>query len=135
MSLQDAITAALPDLRREAEGRMLDVWAIGTSEGWTYQDGADVRTVDPLFTTRGRLKAAGTVIQESEAGGREVAESRRELHIPVASPAVPTGALAQCIRVHRTSDPTLLGTVVRLSGPAPGSQTTARRLEVTEVLS
>lgn len=124
-----------------AEARMLDTWAIGTDAGWAYDPaadggkGADVQTVDALFTTKGRLKVPGNVVRESDAGGRTVVETRRELHIPVSSPAVPVGAVAQCTAVHETSDPTMLGVIVRLSGPAPGSQTTARRLEVVEVLS
>lgn len=123
--------------RVAAEARMLDRWAIGADLGWTYDtdEGKDVQTVTPLFTTKGRLKVAGNVVRDSEAGGRTVVETRRELHIPVGSPAAPANAVAQCVGVHRTSDPTLLGTIVRLSGPAPGSQTTARRLEVVEVLT
>lgn len=116
---------------------MLDTWAIGANLGYVYDDflGEDVQMVDPLFTTTGRLKVSGNVVRESEAGGRTVVETRRELHIPVGSDAVPTGAVAQCTAVHETSDPTMLNIIVRLSGPAPGSQTTARRLEVTEVLT
>jgi hypothetical protein len=37
--------------------------------------------------------------------------------------------------VTATSDPTLLGAQLRLPVRRPGSQTTARRLEVTEVLT
>lgn len=137
MTLQSAIEAELPFLRAEAEARMVDTWAIGTDLGWVYDDflGEDVQAVAPLFTTPARLKSVGTVAQESQVGGRTVVTTRRELHIPVSSQAVPVGALAQCTEIHETSDPTLLGTIVRLSGPAPGSQTTARRLQVEEVLS
>ena len=129
--------AELAQDRAEAEARMLDTWTIGTGAGFTYDPDAevDVQTVTPLFTTPGRLKATGNVVRDSQAGDRTVVESRRELHIPVGSAAVPVGAVAQCTAVHATSDPTMLNIIVRLSGPAPGSQTTARRLEVTEVLS
>ena len=141
MTIQAAIAAELPFLRSEAEARMVDSWTIGADLGWTYdQDadegrGAEVRTVDPLFSTKGRLKVAGNVVHEAEAGGRTVVETRRELHIPVSSPAAPVNAVAQCTEVDPTSDPTLLGTIVRLAGPTPGAQTTARRLEVIEVLT
>ena len=133
MSVQSATNAG----RRAAEARMLDTWAIGTDVGWSYDDvlGEDVQTVTPLFTTKGRLKVSGNVVRDSEAGDRTVVTTRRELHIPVSSPAAPTNAVAECTAVHATSDPTLLGTIVRLAGPAPGSQTTARRLEVEEVLT
>lgn len=116
---------------------MLDTWAIGTDLGWTYDDdaGTDVQTVDPLFTTVGRMKVSGNVARDSEVGGRTSVETRRELHIPVSSPAVPANAVAQCTAIGPLTDPTLLGAIVRVSGPAPGSQTTARRLEVTEVMT
>lgn len=116
---------------------MLDTWAIGTDLGWTFDPdlGEDVQAVTPLFTTAGRLKVPGNVVLESDVGERSVVSTRRELHIPVGSQAVPIGAVAQCTAIDATSDPTLLGTIVRVSGPAPGSQTTARRLQVEEVLS
>lgn len=116
---------------------MLDTWTIGTDLGWTFDEGSgeDVQTVTPLFTTLGRLKSSSNVVLASEAGGRTVSTTRRELHIPVGSGAVPAGAVAQCTAVHETSDPTLLNVIVRLDGPAPGSQTTARRLQVSEVLT
>jgi hypothetical protein len=130
--------AEVAEDRALAESRMLDTWAIGTDLGWRYDEflGRDVQSVDPLFTTKGRLKTVGNVVHDAEAGGRMVVETRRELHIPVSSAAVPANAVAECTAIdENTSDPTLLGTIVRLTGPAPGSQTTARRLEVTEVLT
>lgn len=128
-------TSEVEEDRALAEARMLDTWTIGADVGWTYTAGADVQTVTPLFTTQGRLKATSNVVQSSEAGGRTLIETRRELHIPVGSDAVPPGAVAQCTAVHETSDPTMLNIIVRLDGPAPGSQTTARRLQVSEVLT
>ena len=65
----------------------------------------------------------------------------RELHIPVnstdpwADPRSARGVFALITAIHPTDDPTLLNQRVTLSGPAPGSQTTARRLEITEVVS
>lgn len=134
MTLQAAIEAELPFLRAEAEARMVDTWAIGTLST-AYVGGVEVKTVTPLFTTQARLKVAGNVVQDTEAGGRTVVETRRELHIPWDSAAVPANAVAECTAVHSSTDPTVLGTIVRLDGPAPGSQTTARRLQVTEVLT
>lgn len=116
---------------------MLDTWTIGTDLGWTYDPdlGEDVQTVTPLFTTAARLKVTANVVQDDQVGGRTSVVTRRELHIPVGSPEAPANAVAQCTAIHSTTDPTVLGTIVRLSGPAPGSQTTARRLSVEEVLT
>lgn len=138
VTLQSAIEAELPFLRSEAEARMLDTFAVKRSLGINYNpaSGNDEETFEDLFTTVGRVKVSGGLsARESEAGGRTVVTVVRELHIPVDSPTVPTGAVAVCTAVHETSDPTLLGAVLRLAGPAPGSQTTARRLEVSEILT
>ena len=109
---------------------------IPTGTGYNPATGNDEATYTDLFSTLGRVKVSGGLsARESEAGGRTVVTVVRELHIPVDSAAIPTGAVAVCTAVHATSDPTLLGATLRLAGPAPGSQTTARRLEVTEILS
>lgn len=124
--------------RRDAESRMLDTFDIKLSLGVQYdpEQDEDVETFEDLFTTRGRVKTPqGVATRESEVGGRTAVEIARELHIPVTAPAVPAGAVAFCTAVDPTSDPTLAGARLRLAGPAPGSQTTARRLEVTEVIS
>lgn len=125
----------LRDLRAYTEARMEDTWAIGADLGWTVIDGVEVQTVDPLFTTKGRLKVSSTQTRESQAGERTVVEIRRELHIPVSSPEVPPNAVAECTAIGPLTDPTVLGTIVRLSGNIAGSQTTARRLEVVETVT
>lgn len=117
---------------------MLDTFAIKLSLGISYNPatGNDEEAFEDLFTTPGRVKVGGGLAaNESEAGGRTVVTVSRELHIPVSSAAVPVGAVAFCTAVHTTSDPTLIGDRLRLDGPAPGSQTTARRLQVSEVIS
>jgi hypothetical protein len=125
--------------RRAAESRMLDTFEIREyGDGWHYDDitEQDVRDFTVLFTTKGRVKVeGGLAVRDAEVGGRTSAMVVRTLHIPVDSPAIPTGAAAVCTEIHATSDPTLLGATLTLAGPAPGSQTTARRLEVTEVLT
>jgi len=141
MTLQAAIEQTLPRLRAEAEARMVDTWSIGADVGWTYDpaadggNGADVQTVTPLFTTQARLTERGMAVSDEEVGGRTSVVTRRELHIPWNSPEAPVDAVAQCTAIHSSTDPTLLGTIVRLRGSAPMSQKTARRLEVVEVLS
>lgn len=116
---------------------MLDTWAIGTLTT-TYDDeaGVEVATVTPLFTTVGRLTDRGTTVaRDTQVGERTAIETTRELHIPWNSAEAPANAVAQCTAVHATSDPTLLNVIVRLAGPSPASQKTARRLEVVEVLT
>jgi hypothetical protein len=133
------LAAILSEGRALAESRMLDTFAIGIPTGGTVYDPGtqtDVEELTPLFTTQGRVKAgSGLAARSSEAGGRTIVTVVRELHIPISSDAVPTGAVAVCTAVDATSDPTLLGARLRLSGPAPGAQTTARRLQVEEELT
>lgn len=125
--------------RRMAESRMVDTFDIKVESGKPAYD-PGTKTTSPayalLFTTVGRVKVGGGLAaHEAEVGGRASVTVTRELHIPVDSPAVPTGAVAFCTDIDDSSDPTLLAAMLRLAGPAPGSQTTARRLEVTEILT
>jgi hypothetical protein len=123
-------------MRALAQSRMLDTFDIKVPTGTAYTGGVDVTTYDYLFTTLGRVKVEGGLsVRDSQVGDRTSASVVRTLSIPVDSDHVPAGAVAICTDVHATSDPTLLGAVLTLGGPAPGSQTTARRLEVTEVLT
>ena len=127
--------------RRAAERRMLDTFDIKQATGGYVYDpaanggtGGDVQEFTLLFSTGGRVKDM-TLIRDGEGGGRTVSTSQRELHIPVDSPAVPAGAVAFVTSVHPSSDPTLTGAQLHIEGQGPGSQTTARRLEVTETIS
>ncbi|KAB2809258.1 hypothetical protein F9L07_19650 [Pimelobacter simplex] len=129
--MDDVLTAG----RALAEALMTDTWTIGANLGYELIDGVEVQQVTPLFTTKARLRERGNVVQETQVGERTAIETRRELHIPWNSPDAPVNAVAQCTAVGPLSDPTLLGTIIRLSGPAPGSQQTARRLQVVEVLT
>lgn len=115
---------------------MLDTFDIKVPTGTAYVGGEDVTTYDVLFTTVGRVKVeSGLSARDAQVGDRTSVSVVRTLHIPVDSDPVPALAVAVCTDVHETSDPTLLGAVLTLAGPAPGSQTTARRLQVSEVLT
>lgn len=139
MTLQAAIEAELPFLRAEAEARMVDWFDIKVESASPVYN-PTTKTTEPvytlLFSTKGRVKApGGLAVRESESAARTSVSVIRELHIPVSSAAVPVGAVAFVTSVHETSDPTLLDARLRLAGPSPGSQTTARRLMVSEVLT
>ena len=134
------LAAALPEMRAHAESRMLDhfEFRLPVGTGWVYDKilGEDVEAYTVLFETKGRIKAAtGLATRDEQGGARTIVSTNRELHIPVDSPEVPVGAYAVPLSIHPTSDPTLAGSRLRVAGPSPGSQTTARRLEITEVLA
>jgi hypothetical protein len=125
--------------RRRAESRMLDKAEIRYKTGNTTQDPVTGSTTDEYavrFTTKCRVKSTRTYgVQNQEVGGRTAQTVTRELHIPVGSAEVLPGDVAVITVVHPTTDPTLLGAELTISGPSPGSQTTARRLEITEVVT
>lgn len=129
--------ARLGAFRARAESRMLSTFAVKVPTGTAFNGTDDVTTYGDLFTTRGRVKVLPGVRgdQISDVGDRTAVTVIRELHIPVSSPAIPTNAVAVCTAVDSTADPTLLGAMLRLAGPGPGDQTTARRLKVTEVVT
>jgi hypothetical protein len=117
---------------------MLDTWQFRLpTDGWAYdpETQAEVQAFAVLFTTRGRLTSGAAMVRDVEVGGRTAGLVTRELHIPINSPAVPADAYAVCTAVDASSDPTLLGARVEFSGSSPASQKTARRLQVTEVVS
>jgi hypothetical protein len=129
--------------RVAAEKRMLTElrfeYKVGTTPDLATD--ADVPVYEVAFETKGRIKSPGNVVRETEVGGRTAAETSRVLNIPVDSPdpwsdpRSAHGVTALITAVHPTDDQSLLGIRVRLSGPAPGSQTTARRLQITETVT
>lgn len=137
------ITDTVREGRALAESRMFTTVAIQFETGTTIdpETDADVPAYTTFLTTKARIKSPGNVVRESEVGGRTAAEVTRELHIPVGSadpwsdPRSQHGVTALVTAVDPTDDDTLLGQRVKLSGPAPGSQTTARRLQITEVVA
>lgn len=134
-----SLAATLARGREAATARMLDTVELGYPTGGTRYDHAaqaEVETYEPLLTTRCRVRVRGALGEsETEVGGRVAAEIVSELDIPWDSPPVPAGTVGVITAVDQTSDPTLLHTRLRVEGAAPGSQTTARRLRVSEVLT
>lgn len=136
MTLWGAIGEVLPELRREAEARMQDTIRF-VIETKAYNPETDTTTtvVNVLFTTKCRVKVGSLGPRAVEVGGRTAAIVTREVSIPVNSAEVPTNAVGVITAVGPLTDPTLLGARLVIAGPMPGSQTTARRLQVSEVLT
>lgn len=136
MTLADAIQAELPNLRREAEGRMLDTFACRYRGAGTTQDettGREIPTWPTRFSTPGRLTSrSGTPgTRTVEVAGVQVAQASLELHLPISAPLVSQGDVFECLTA--ADDLQLVGLVYRVVGPAAASQKTARRLDVVEV--
>lgn len=138
-----ASPAFVAQVRQMAESRMTLKGEFQFETGTTTDPDtdSDIPVYETAFESRGRVKAGDRVVTLSEVGGRTSAESTRELHIPVSSddpwadPRSAQGVTFLVTEVSTLDDPTLLATRLTLSGPAPGSQTTARRLQITEVVS
>lgn len=135
-----SVASALASGRRAAEARMLDRGDLKRPTGRTAQDETTGHK-EPIYeviktNVRCRVKVSeGLTARDSDAGGRTAVEVTRQLHISVREPKVLPNDIFVMTKVHSTSDQTLTGATLVLSGPAPGSQTTSRRLQVSEVLS
>jgi len=138
----DAIASGQAILRAEAEARMKDTCKFKVESGRSDPDpqtGAQTPTYTYLHSGQAfpcRIKVySAQMLREQDSGGRTVVETVRELHIPWDAPSIPAGARVEMTSVHASSDPTLAGGLFAVTGPAAGSQTNARRLQITEVVS
>lgn len=129
----------LEQMRADALARMVDTFDIGVpTGGWHYDKtiGADVETLEPLFTTPGYFAAGSRAVRSAEAGGRTVLEAAAEVRIPWDSALVPSNAVAVCAAIGPNTPPRMLGRRVRVDGSGgDGSQRTHYPLQVTEVLT
>ena len=138
MSIQAGIETELPHLRAEEEARHVDLFRITRPDPdgrWEYNPatGRDEPVETFLFEAPGRVRTRTTTVVGQDVGARTAIRSTRELRIAVMFPGLRAGDIATCVDVDPdTSDPTLLGARLRVTGPAPGSQMTCRRYEVTE---
>lgn len=119
---------------------MVDTYSIQQSGGLAYTDGEEVETWTELFQTPGRLAVQdvqdGAYASRQEVAGRTADEVARVLHIPVDAEQIPAGRVSAVpVSLHATSDQTLAGARLILAPSQPGSQTTARRIRVTEVVN
>lgn len=135
MSLDSALAAG----RERHNSRMVDVFDIGIATGgWEYVDGAEVETIDLLFSTPGYF-ASGSgalAVRSNEVGGRTSQEVVAELRIPWDSDEVPANAIAVCVAIGPSTPPRMLGRRVRVDGSGgDGSQRTHYPLQVVEVLT
>ena len=102
----------------------------------------EVRDLLESFETKARVRSrSAQQVRETELGDRSVVTVDRELHIPWDAPETTEGMVARVIAIDGSPgdgfspDPTLIGADLMLVGPIPGSQQTARRLLVREVLT
>ena len=139
MLLHD-ISAALPELRQQAESLMTDTCVVRRvdPDAEPVQDpdtGTEAPAYADQFTSKCKVQHRTLVVRDEEAGGRTASTVRLELHLPVGAPAVQTGDVAEITAVGALSDMHLLGRKFTIAAPVAKSFATARRYEVEEVVS
>ncbi len=112
---------------------MTDTCTVRFKSGQTTQDeatGAETAVLTPRFTSPCRL-AAGKAPSTVTSGGRQVAVTLPELHLPLTTA---TAAVAEDDQVELVapSAPEVLGSKFRVVAVPVQSQATARRLPLRE---
>lgn len=137
MTLADDLAWALPELRTEAEGRMVDACRITRAgvgdtvfdpETGTYTDGTDAT----VYSGKCEIQVTdGLNARQSETGGTEIIATRVTVKVPVSTTGIRINDVVTITTA--TNDADLLGqrfTVVGLHAKTFG---TARRLQVERI--
>lgn len=134
MSLVDDILATLPQLRVEAERRMVDACTItrgggdDTFEAGTYTPAAG----STIYTGPCEVQIGdGLNAREAEAGGTEITVSRVTVKVPVAVEGVREGDLVTI--TSSLLDPDLVDQEFKVVAGHAKTFATARRLQVERV--
>lgn len=134
--LADAIRAALPELRAQADSLMLDTFTAYAFETIEV-DGLDEQAWVEQYTTpgkvSGRSRDSDTNTRTVTVGGVERPVVDGGLHIPLDAPLPAIGWEYVCGAVGPASDPALVGRRWRVVDVPVKSFATARRLDVVEV--
>lgn len=131
------IAAALPELRAEAEGRMVDTCVIGAESNEVDPDTLDTVVTPGSVQYEGKCRIASrsSAVSERESAGQAFSEQSLVLSIPVAeSGNVRVNSIVKVTAVDAvTGDPAMVGRRFRVAGLASGSQATAARFPVVWV--
>lgn len=134
MTLADDLAWALPQLRGEAEGRMVDACTItrAGADDQTYDEATHTYTNaadSTVYSGKCEVQISdGLTASNTEAGGTEVTVTRVTVKIPVAVTGVQVGDLITITTA--TNDPDLLGQGFSVVGLHSKTYGTARRLQV-----
>lgn len=134
--LVDDIVAALPGLRAEAEGRMVDACTITRGGGEeTLDPDTGVYTTpagSTVYTGKCEIQVTDSLnAQDADAGGEIATVLRLTLKVPVSV----TGVRKDDVATVTASllDPDLVGRAFRITSGHSKTFATARRLQVEEV--
>jgi hypothetical protein len=131
--LGDDITAALPELRRQAESMMVDACKVEYVSGTTWDEGSG--TSAPAYSTRyeGKCRTQTTLTAEAnpDAGEREWVVQSLTVAVPMSATGFQIGDRVTITKTLLDLD--LLGRVFTVAALAHKTHMTARRLRVEEV--
>lgn len=137
MTLADDITAALPALRAEAEGRMVDACIITESGAEPTFDGETGEYGDPeaptvVYSGACEVQVSdGLNARQTEAGGTEVTLSRVTVKIPMSATGVQVGHVVKITASEH--DPDLVDQKFTVLAGFAKTFATARRLQVERI--
>lgn len=134
------VTGGLPEMRAMAESLMVDTVTVS----YVDPDAEPVQnpetgSTEPVyaqrFTSKCKIQTRNLQARAEEVGGRTATTVSVELHLPIGAPAVEVGDVCEVTAVGSLSDIQLLGRKFKVVAPVAKTFATARRLEVTEVVS
>ena len=134
LSLGDALVDVLPELREMAESLMTDTCTVKwpTSSSVNQTTGVETVTYRTDYTGKCKFQDGGTQAMTAEAGGAVFTVERPEVHFPIGAFTPLIGHVIE--RTVAPLDPSLVGHPVRVSSLPRGSQRTAMRLGVEEMV-
>lgn len=132
--LADAIDAALPDLRAEAEARMTSTCTIrARSTGSTTDQDSGMANDVPgavAYSGKCRVRPATLQAQARQMGGAETFVSDVLVSVPLAATGIRKG---MTVTVDSSPDPDLAGLRAEIQDVGRGDSLTARRMWCLEV--
>ena len=136
MSLNDAIAAELPGLRREAESLMVDAVLVERTDGTTIDPDtlAEVLAWVPVHTGKARIQRPGSLApRDVVAGGYEFDERALIVQLPLTAAGIASGHRVTVTAVGPLSDPDLIGLVATVQANLTKTHPTKRTLVCEEV--
>ena len=131
--LSDAITAALPGLRAEAESRMSSTCTIGdVGEPVTDPETGEVTfpVLNAAYEGMCRVRPATLQAQSRQMGGDETFVSDLMVSVPLSATGIRKG---MTVLIESSPDPDLVGVRAEIQDLGRGDSLTARRMWCLEV--
>jgi hypothetical protein len=136
VSLNDAIAAELPALRREAESLMVDTVTVEAPNGTALDPDTleEVPAWTPVYEGPGRVQRPGALSPRDDvAGGYEFGVKAILAQLPLSASGITAGARVTVTALGPLSDPDLLGLVATVQANLTKTHPTKRTLVCEEV--